>query len=123
MTDIKIEIPGYITRAKSLIDLTLITADLLEKAEDSGLPAPRYLSVSQRGQEVCLQFGDSPDSFGAMAQWAERFGGTVTACPHSDRDGRQSVHCQARFPYLGVSVEAYAFITAATATPPEGATQ
>jgi hypothetical protein len=47
-----------------------------------------------------------------MAQWAEHFGGTVTGCPHNDRDGRESVHCQVRFPYLGVSVEAYAFITA-----------
>jgi hypothetical protein len=107
-----IEIPGYVTRAKSLTDMTLITADLLEKAEDSGLPVPRYFSVSQRVQEVCLQFGDTPDSFHAMAQWAERFGGTVTACPHNDRDGRESVHCQVKFPYLGLNVEAYAFITA-----------
>jgi hypothetical protein len=111
MTD-TIEIPDYITRAKSLTDMTLIIADLLEKAEDSALPVPGYFSVSVRGQEVCLQFGDTPDSFQAMAQWAERFGGTVTGCPHSDRDGRESVHCQVRFPYLGVSVEAYAFITA-----------
>ena len=110
-----IEIPDYITRAKSLTDITLITADLLGKAEDFGLPVPRYFSVSQSGQEVCLQFGDTPDSFGAMAQWAERFGGTVTACPHS-RDGQQSVHCQVRFPYLGVNVEAYAFITAGQAS-------
>jgi hypothetical protein len=106
-----IEIPGHITRAKSLTDITLITADLLEKADHSGLPAPRYFSVSQSGQEVCLQFGDTPDTFEAMAQWAERFGGTVTACPHSDRDGRESIHCQVRFPYQGMSVEAYAFIT------------
>ena len=115
-----IEIPSYITRAKSLIDLTLITSDLLEKAEDSGLPAPRYFSVSQSGQEVCLQFGDTPDSFQAMAQWAERFGGTVTACPHNDRDGRESAHVQVRFAHLGVHVEAYAFITAgqtASSTP------
>jgi hypothetical protein len=106
-----VEIPDYIAKAKSLIDLTLITADLLEKAEDSGLPAPRYFSVSHTVQEVGLQFGDTPDTFEAMAQWAERFGGTVTSCPHT-RDGQESVHCQVRFPYLGVNVEAYAFITA-----------
>jgi hypothetical protein len=106
-----VEIPDYITKAKSLTDLTLIAADLLEKAEDSGLPAPRYISVSQGSQEVSFQFGDTPDSFGAMARWAERFGGTVTACPHS-RDGQQSVHCKLGFFHLGVNVEAYAFITA-----------
>jgi hypothetical protein len=106
------EIPGYITKAKSLIDLTLTTADLLEKAEDSGLPTPRYFSVSHSVQEVGLQFGDTPDSYSAMAQWAERFGGTVTACPHTRDNGQESVHCQVRFPYLGVNVEAYAFITA-----------
>ena len=110
-----IEIPNYITRAKSLTDMTLITADLLEKAEDSGLPAPRYFSVSQSGQEVCLQFGDTPDSFRALAQWAERFGGTVTGCPHTHGDRPPSVHCQVKFTADGVNVEAYAFITTATA--------
>ena len=123
MTD-TIEIPNYVTMVtpadkRSTAELAAFAVGLL--VED--LPQPRYVSVSQSGQEISLQFGDTPGSFAALAQWAERFGGTVTACPHSDRDGRQSVHCQARFPYLGVSVEAYAFITAATATPPEGATQ
>ena len=34
-----------------------------------------------------------PDTFRAMAQWAERFGSTVTGNPHP-RNGRPSVYCQ-----------------------------
>src|SRR6266536_4815336 len=79
-----IEIPGYVTMitpaAKRSIDaLAEYAADLL--AENSDLSAPVYYSVSLAGQEVSLQFGDTPDSFRALAQWAERFGGTVTGCP------------------------------------------
>ena len=117
MTVSPIQIPGYVTMVtadrRDIRGLASYAAGLL--ADNGDLPAPRYFSVSQGGQEVCLQFGDTPDSFQAMAGWAERFGGTVTACPHS-RDGQQSVHCQVRFPYLGVNVEAYAFITAGDAS-------
>jgi hypothetical protein len=74
-----------------------------------------YFSVSSGGQEVCLQFPNTPDSFRALAEWAERFGGTVTGCPHT-RDGQHTVHCQVKFTDHGVNVEAYAFITATKAT-------
>jgi hypothetical protein len=109
-----IEIPDYVTMVtpadqRDISALASYAARLL--AATSDLPAPRYFSVSQGGQEICLQFGDTHGSFRALAQWAERFGGTVTGCPHSNRDGQQSVHCQVKFTDNGVKVEAYAFIT------------
>ena len=115
-----IEIPGYVTmitpaEKRSIEDLAEYAADLLAEYHD--LPAPVYFSVSHAGQEVSLQFGDTPDSFRALAQWAERFGGTVTGCPYNRDDGRQSVHTEVKFTDKGVKVEAYAFITAPKAAP------
>ena len=115
-----IEIPGYVTmitpaEKRSIEDLAEYAADLLAEYHD--LPAPVYFSVSEAGQQVSLQFADTPDSFRALAQWAERFGGTVTGCPHTHEDGRQSVHCEVKFTDKGVKVEAYAFITAPRAAP------
>ena len=109
------EIPGYVTMITpaekwSLGALAAYTADLLSENRD--LPAPVYFSVSEAGQQVSLQFAGTPGSFRALAQWAERFGGTVTGCPHTRDDGRQSVHCEVKFTSDGVNVEAYAFITA-----------
>jgi hypothetical protein len=113
-----IEIPEYVTmitpaEQRSIADLAAFAVGLL--VED--LPQPVYFSVSQSGQGVSLQFGDTPDSFRALAQWAERFGGTVTGCPHTHEDGRQSVHCDVKFTADGVKVEAYAFITVPKAAP------
>jgi hypothetical protein len=110
-----IEIPGYVTmitpvEKRSIDALAEYAADLL--AENSDLPGPVYFSVSEAGQEVSLQFGGTPDSFRALAEWAERFGGTVTGCPTTHDGGRQSVHCEVKFTDKGVKVEAYAFITA-----------
>jgi hypothetical protein len=112
-----IEIPDYVTMVtpadkRSIAELAAFAVGLL--VED--LPQPVYVSVSLAGQEVSLQFGDTPDSFRALAQWAERFGGTVTGCPHN-RDGQQSVHCQVKFTADAVKVEAYAFVTASKAAP------
>jgi hypothetical protein len=114
------EIPGYVTMITpaekwSIGALAEYTADLLSGNRD--LPAPVYFSVSEAGQQVSLQFAGTPDSFRALAQWAERFGGTVTGCPHNHDDGRQSVHCEVKFTDSGVKVEAYAFITAPKAAP------
>jgi hypothetical protein len=122
MTDTTIEIPEYVTMVTpadrwDMRSLARYAADLL--TENSDLPAPGYFTISQYGQEISLQFGDTPDSFRALAQWAERFGGTVTGCPHTSRDGQQSVHCQVTFTNDGVKVEAYAFIRA---TPADTAT-
>jgi hypothetical protein len=114
-----IEIPDYVTMItpadkRSIDALAEYAADLL--AQTSDLPAPVYFSVSEAGQQVSLQFADTPDSFPALAEWAWRFGGTVTGCPHT-RDGQQSVHCEVKFTDNGVKVEAYAFITAPKAAP------
>ena len=113
-TETALEIPDYVTLVaptdkRSIDALAEYAATLLAKNGD--LPAPVYFSVSHGGQEVCLQFGDTPESFRALAEWAERFGGTVTGCPYT-REGQQSVHCQVKFTDHGVQVEAYAFITA-----------
>jgi len=113
MTDTTIEVPDYVTMVtpadkRSTAELAAFAVGLL--VED--LPQPRYFSISRTGQEVSLQFADTPDSFRALAQWAERFGGTVTGCPHTHSDGQESVHCQVKFTVDGVKVEAYAFITA-----------
>jgi hypothetical protein len=118
MTDTTIEIPDYVTMItpadkRTISGLASYAADLLQ--ENSDLPAPVYFNVSQAGQEISMQFGDTPDTFRALAQWAERFGGTVTGHPHTDRDGRQSVHCEVTFTDHGVKVEAYAFVNAAKA--------
>ena len=115
-----IEIPGYVTmitpaEKRSIDGLAEYAADLLAKNYD--LPGPVYFSVSEAGQEVSLQFAGTPGSFRALAQWAERFGGTVTGCPTTHDDGRQSVHCEVKFTDHGVKVEAYAFITAPEAAP------
>ncbi len=118
MTDTAIEIPDYVTmitpaQKRDICGLASYAADLLR--ENSDLPAPAYFSVSQGGQEIRLQFGDTPGTFRALAQWAERFGGTVTGCPHDDGNGRQSIHCEVKFTDHGVKVEAYAFVNAAKA--------
>jgi hypothetical protein len=112
MTDTAIEIPAYITRAKSLAEMMQTTADLLKQAADSGLPVPGHATLYQSCQEVQLGFRGERDSFHALADWAARFGGTVTGEPYTRGDGEPSVHCQVRFPYQGLAVEASAFIPA-----------
>jgi len=107
-----IDIPEYVTRAKPLTDLALIAAELLGQAADSDLPAPNGVRLSHGGQDVSLCFPGHRDTFRTLARWAERFGGTVTGEPFTRDDGEESVYCQLRFPHLGVSVEAYAFIPA-----------
>ena len=114
-----IEIPGYVTMItpaeKRPID-TLAEYAFALLAENYDLPSPVYFSVSHAGQQVSLQFGDTPDSFRALAQWADRFGSTVTGEPHTRDDGRQSVHCEVKFTDFGVTVKLYAFITAGPAS-------
>ncbi len=87
--------PGYVTMVtpadeRPVVALARDVHDLL--AENSDLPAPRYLTVSQAGQEVSLQFGGSPDTFGALAQWGRA--NRVQAL----LDSRQDNRCQSRPP-------------------------
>src|SRR5262249_13845110 len=112
-----IEIPEYVTRAKSLTDITRTITDLLEHAADSGLPVPDMARFSHGSQEVSFGFPGHRDPFRTLAQWAERFGGTVTGEPYTRDNGEESVYCQVKFPYQGITVEAYAFITADQISP------
>jgi hypothetical protein len=120
MTDTSIEIPDYVivvaeTVNRSMAELAGCAADLL--TENSDLPAPVYFSVSEATQEVSLQFASTPDTFAALAEWAERFGANVTGCPHTHSTGQESVHCKVEFAHRGMNVELYAFVTATTADP------
>ena len=75
-------------------DLARIAADLLENAADSGLPVPDMARLSTGGQEVSFGFPGRKETFRTLAQWAERFGGTVTGEPYTRDDGEESVYCQ-----------------------------
>jgi|SRR5215831_8297835 len=119
MTDTTIEIPDYVTvvePAPSLPvrDLAQAAATLL--AANADLPAPLYVAVWAAGQEIELQFSSDPSTFRAMAQWAERFGGTVTGQPGAKDDGTPHVRCEVRFTADTIAVKAYAYILAAKAT-------
>ena len=61
-----------------------------------------------------MQFGTTPDTFHAMACWAERFGATVTGSRTTDVHGEPAVRCELRFAYTGVAVKAYAYIHTAS---------
>ena len=70
-----------------------------------------YFSVSEAGQQVSLQSSALPQ-LPRLPSGPSGSGGTVTGCPITHDDGRQSVHCEMKFTDHGVKVEAYAFITA-----------
>jgi hypothetical protein len=112
MTNTLIPIPDYVTTAKSVTAIAGVAADMLASAEASGMPMPRHLSMSPVGQEISMGFRGIPEAFGALAQWAEQFSSAVTAAPHTSSDGEKAVHAEVRFAFEGVSVKAYAFITA-----------
>src|SRR5262249_56720048 len=111
------EFPEHEPRPRSRPDIPGPATDLLEHAADCGLPAPDTARLSRFGQEVSLGFPGHRDTFHTLAQWAERFGGTVTGEPYTRDDGSESVYCQVKFPYQGIAVEAYAFITADEISP------
>ena len=81
----------------------------LQEAAD--LPQPRYLSVCEVSQHISLQFGNDRPSLKAITRWTLRFGGVVISVPHQGEHG-PSTYCRAEFSYYGLTVEAYAFITA-----------
>ena|SRR5690349_7433396 len=102
----------YITKPQTLTEMTMTLVDLLNRADNSNLPAPAHVTLYQRWQEARLGFRGEPDSFHALADWATRFGGTVTAEPYTRDDGEQSIDCQVKFPFVGLAVEVYAMIPA-----------
>jgi hypothetical protein len=108
-----IDVPDFVTMTepepgKPIADLAVALVAMF--TEDDTLPPPRYLSISQSGQEISMQFGREPDTFHAMARWATRFGGTVTGSRADDIDGKPAVRCEVKFTYAGVNVDAYAYV-------------
>ncbi|HEY6274725.1 MAG TPA: hypothetical protein VIX86_00185 [Streptosporangiaceae bacterium] len=113
MAQTAIEIPEYVTVLDpplTLPALARVAADLLAAADD--LPAPRCVEVSAASQEIEMQFPGDPFTFAAMAQWAERFGGTITGEPGTGKDGAAYVRCEVRFSADGATVKGYAYIRA-----------
>jgi len=106
------DIPNFITKPKTLTDVMRAAADLLKQADDSGLPGPMSASINGGGSKVRLGFPGRRDSYHALADWATRFGGTLTGEPYTFADGEETVHCQVYFLFEGMTVEAYAFIVA-----------
>ncbi len=108
-----IEVPDFVTMTepapdKPMAELAVALVALF--TEDQTLPQPGYLSLSTSCQEIDMQFGTEPDTFHALARWAERFGGTLTGSRTADVHGEPSVHCEVKFPYAGVHVKAYAYV-------------
>jgi hypothetical protein len=113
-----IEVPEFVTMTEPEPDkpmAELAVALVAMFTEDQTLPQPRYLSISASGQEIDMQFGTEPDTFHTLAQWAEKFGGTVTGYRTEDVHGEPAVRCEVKFPYAGVQVKAYAYVHATSA--------
>ena len=108
-----IEVPDFVTMTEPELDkpmAELAVALVAMFTEDQTLPQPRYLSLSASGQEIDMQFGSEPDTFHALARWAETFGGTLTGSRAEDVHGEPSVRCEVKFAYAGVQVKAYAYV-------------
>ncbi|MGO9079204.1 MAG: hypothetical protein ACLQDY_09210 [Streptosporangiaceae bacterium] len=108
-----IEIPAFVTVRPPAPDLPVLArllADLLAAAAE--LPQPVSASLSPLSREIELQFPGKPSAFDAMAAWAARFGGTVTA-EHREYDDSPQIRAEVRFPHHGAQVKGYAYIPAA----------
>jgi hypothetical protein len=111
--DSPIHIPDYVVMfdpesKNQMRDLAEVLVHLLERAE--GLTGPVHSCLSTICREITLLFEGTQETFKVMADWSERFGGTVTARPGTDSDGAALVVCELRFAYLGASLEAHAYI-------------
>jgi hypothetical protein len=112
-----VAVPDFVTMTEPVPDKTmaeLAVALVAMFTEDDSLPQPGYVTLSTTGQEIDMQFGTTPDTFHAMACWAERFGATVTGSRTTDVHGEPAVRCELRFAYTGVAVRAYAYIHTAS---------
>ena len=81
--------------------------NLLQDGAD--LPQPCYVTVSEAGQSIDLQFPGTQPSKRAITAWARRFGSTVSTHPHHDGRG-VFTRVTATFGYYGLAVKAYAYI-------------
>jgi hypothetical protein len=92
--------------------LVRAVCDLLSWEADD-LPRPSSITVYGCTQHISLQFDRDPSSYAAVAQWAARFGGTVTHRPYT-QDGHPVMICAAELdaaPALyGVRADAFAVI-------------
>jgi hypothetical protein len=83
--------------------------------DGAALPQPCYVSVSETGQRIDLQFPGKPPARRAITGWARRFGSVVTTSPHRDERG-QFTRVAATFGYYGLTVTTYAYIPAGPAS-------
>jgi hypothetical protein len=117
MTDTITTSPGPQAGQPPLAIDSLVRAicDLLTWEADD-LPRPIYITVYGCTQHISLQFEPDPSSYEAIAQWAARFGGTVTHRPIRREDG-PAVICGVEFDAnsflygVGVRAEAFAVIS------------
>jgi hypothetical protein len=77
------------------------------------LPAPRNVSVSAGLQEISLGFDGTPAGVMAMAAWASHYHAPLTGEHTVIGDGTPAVRCTLSFTRDGVTVDAYAYVTAA----------
>jgi len=113
MTADIIKVPDFVTMTapepdKPIAELAIALVAMF--TDDDTLPPPRLVTLSVSGQDIDMQFGNTPDTFHAMARWAARFGGTVTGSHTDDIDGKPAVRCQVKFTYADVHVKAYAYV-------------
>jgi hypothetical protein len=77
--------------------------------EASELPRPSSVSVYGATDHITLQFEPDPSSEAAIAQWAAKFGGTVTHRPVW-HEGHPCMICRTEFTTHGVEITAFALI-------------
>jgi hypothetical protein len=113
MTQTAIKVPDYVTmveprKPRLMRDLPDVLNQMF--TEDYSLPEPQLVSMYAAAPSISLQFGHEPDTFHAMARWAEQFGGTLTGQRCTGPGNGQRIRCQVTFTYNGVSVELYAYV-------------
>jgi hypothetical protein len=88
-------------------ELTVGLTDLFSQAD--GLELPEFATISEPLQSFSLQFAPSVASYRAVADWARRFGASVTSSDHTYA-GKPCMFTRAEFDFFGVAVTVHAFI-------------
>jgi hypothetical protein len=118
MTQPTVTMPDCVTMielagTRRLAALAQVTADLMTEAVQADLPAPGSINLSGYDREITLcGFGCDRAACQALAQWAERYGATLTGEPGADSDGRAHVRCDVTFTWHSARIRAYAYIDA-----------